>query len=503
MVEQPFAILREVLTGEPSFYRWSNLLDILFDWPDSSSFSLAFQYAEEHLQTWPDELRLISPWLLAELSGRRKRKKFELRHPLWQLARSLAFGGGLDFDWKHLRQFEQLKILRLWHTPADEVDWKVIAGFSQLEELSLEHLTPPASAVEWGRLEEIPQLKRLYLKDVPFKHVQWSSISQLRGLEELQLDHLMMTEIDWQALGRLTGLKKLSLQRLRIDLFDWSSLLALPQLESLHLEELLRCHVDWDTLSTLKRLKHFTLRELPVGDFSWQAVGELEALHTLHLEHLPITAVDWDALDHLSSLRSLYLCELPLQSLGDMSTLLPLRELGLVRCALRSCTIPPGLSRLRALDLSGNRSLSYLDVREAQELQTLSLQECRVLREIRGATSILYGQSTEDAPTHPHFVVIAGEELGRAFSVEGNCVFGRVGGEKHGDPIEGSFFEMKCMSISPVHCRVDRTGDVFIIRDLQSLEGTSLNGERVTEAVLRHGDCVELGRILLQWRQPS
>ena len=48
--------------------------------------------------------------------------------------------------------------------------------------------------------------------------------------------------------------------------------------------------------------------------------------------------------------------------------------------------------------------------------------------------------------------------------------------------------------VSKEHCIVERRGTEFVLRDLGSLNGTYINGERVIgEQLLRHGDDIALG----------
>src|SRR5678815_1361117 len=48
--------------------------------------------------------------------------------------------------------------------------------------------------------------------------------------------------------------------------------------------------------------------------------------------------------------------------------------------------------------------------------------------------------------------------------------------------------------VSKEHCIIDKRGAQFVLRDLGSLNGTYVNGERVNgEAPLRHGDEIALG----------
>src|SRR5262249_45520917 len=48
--------------------------------------------------------------------------------------------------------------------------------------------------------------------------------------------------------------------------------------------------------------------------------------------------------------------------------------------------------------------------------------------------------------------------------------------------------------VSKEHCLIELRGDQFVLRDLGSLNGTYINGERVRgEGVLKHGDEIALG----------
>lgn len=50
-------------------------------------------------------------------------------------------------------------------------------------------------------------------------------------------------------------------------------------------------------------------------------------------------------------------------------------------------------------------------------------------------------------------------------------------------------------SISRFHARIDRRGEFFILQDLNSSNGSFVNGERVTQMTLHHGDAVSFGNV--------
>jgi pSer/pThr/pTyr-binding forkhead associated (FHA) protein len=53
------------------------------------------------------------------------------------------------------------------------------------------------------------------------------------------------------------------------------------------------------------------------------------------------------------------------------------------------------------------------------------------------------------------------------------------------------------MRVSRHHARVDLHGDQWVITDLQSTNGTAVNGQRITSHALRPGDRVQLGAAVL------
>jgi pSer/pThr/pTyr-binding forkhead associated (FHA) protein len=56
--------------------------------------------------------------------------------------------------------------------------------------------------------------------------------------------------------------------------------------------------------------------------------------------------------------------------------------------------------------------------------------------------------------------------------------------------------------ISREHAVIEWEGNSFTIEDLQSTNGTKVNGTRVRSTVLRDGDEVQIGRTLFEFRTP-
>ena len=59
--------------------------------------------------------------------------------------------------------------------------------------------------------------------------------------------------------------------------------------------------------------------------------------------------------------------------------------------------------------------------------------------------------------------------------------------------VEGNDIVVSDPGVSRVHARIDRTGDQYQITDLQSTNGTYVNGERIQTVVLRNGDHISVG----------
>ena len=55
------------------------------------------------------------------------------------------------------------------------------------------------------------------------------------------------------------------------------------------------------------------------------------------------------------------------------------------------------------------------------------------------------------------------------------------------------------ITVSRTHVVLDRTPDGYVLRDLGSLNGTYVNHKRADEAILRHGDEVQIGRYRLSF----
>lgn len=63
----------------------------------------------------------------------------------------------------------------------------------------------------------------------------------------------------------------------------------------------------------------------------------------------------------------------------------------------------------------------------------------------------------------------------------------------------GADFIVDAALVSRVHCRLTAARDGSLeVKDLESTNGTFVNGERIDTAPLRHGDRLKVGRVELE-----
>jgi pSer/pThr/pTyr-binding forkhead associated (FHA) protein len=88
--------------------------------------------------------------------------------------------------------------------------------------------------------------------------------------------------------------------------------------------------------------------------------------------------------------------------------------------------------------------------------------------------------------TQPMLVVEKGHEVGERFEIRGpSLTLGR-------DPASDVF--LNDVTVSRQHAVIETIDSEITIRDVGSLNGTYVNGVRVDEARLQHGDSVQVGR---------
>lgn len=85
--------------------------------------------------------------------------------------------------------------------------------------------------------------------------------------------------------------------------------------------------------------------------------------------------------------------------------------------------------------------------------------------------------------------VLDGADRGQVFSIETAPI--TIGRE------EGNSIQLNDERISRFHVKIQQDHDDLVLTDLESTNGTKVNGEEVQLRILRHGDMVTLGRSTL------
>ncbi|HPW45335.1 MAG TPA: FHA domain-containing protein [bacterium] len=92
---------------------------------------------------------------------------------------------------------------------------------------------------------------------------------------------------------------------------------------------------------------------------------------------------------------------------------------------------------------------------------------------------------------HPRILVISGEMSGTAYPLKGIVSFGRA---------ESNTVTLRDSKCSRQHAQIQQHGNEFVVEDLNSSNGTFVNGERVSEHVLSNGDEIQIGDTLMQFQ---
>lgn len=92
------------------------------------------------------------------------------------------------------------------------------------------------------------------------------------------------------------------------------------------------------------------------------------------------------------------------------------------------------------------------------------------------------------ASIQAQLTVVRGSQVGQVYCLEvGNTRFGRVEGQM-----------LKDVMVSRCHMQITHQGDKAVVSDLQSTNGTYVNGQRIAQPVpLHHGDFIRIGETIL------
>jgi pSer/pThr/pTyr-binding forkhead associated (FHA) protein len=102
------------------------------------------------------------------------------------------------------------------------------------------------------------------------------------------------------------------------------------------------------------------------------------------------------------------------------------------------------------------------------------------------------GITTKTAKSKPTLIVLDGHDSGKRYSLDGKAQF-KIGRSVTSD------LKLSDAKVSRDHCIVELVRDHHIIIDLESANGTVVNGDRVRKTVLKEGDFIRLGYTMLKY----
>lgn len=110
----------------------------------------------------------------------------------------------------------------------------------------------------------------------------------------------------------------------------------------------------------------------------------------------------------------------------------------------------------------------------------------------KDAQALNGGVLTKTRASTPTLVVIDGEDRGKRLPLVGKAQF-KIGRAVTAD------LKLLDGKISREHCMVEVVRDQYIVIDLESANGTIVNGDRVKKTVLKEGDFIRLGFTMLKY----
>lgn len=88
-------------------------------------------------------------------------------------------------------------------------------------------------------------------------------------------------------------------------------------------------------------------------------------------------------------------------------------------------------------------------------------------------------------------VIVSGDEAGSTYPVKGTVSFGRA---------DANTVVLKDAKVSRQHAQIQQQGNEFVLVDLNSSNGTFVNGQRIEEHVLANGDEIAIGDAVMQFQ---
>lgn len=108
------------------------------------------------------------------------------------------------------------------------------------------------------------------------------------------------------------------------------------------------------------------------------------------------------------------------------------------------------------------------------------------------AQSINGGVLTKTRVSQPTLVIVDGDDQGKRLSLNAKPEF-KIGRGVTSD------LHLSDGKVSREHCIIETMREQHIISDLESANGTVVNGERIKKAVLKEGDFIRLGYTMIKY----
>ena len=355
----PLLLLRNLLSQPPSLRVWHRLLRVL-QRAEESEQQMLVEYASQHLETWPDRLRVLD-FVDESLA-------------IWPLVRHLEFWRSLSsedifpfvtlpsfhlpgvsneqnrliyksFHWKETARVTGLDLSVVFYQGDSQMMYHTMTSLSKRLP-SLQHLKLQVSGdVQSGRadfLASLSGLKTLHLRSRCWysRNSIFDELKALKLLTDLTIDgphFIWMTPTQLETLSFPTSLCSLRVMNIpgipSLKLFR-----KLRRLESLSLGNLSALRwtgnniteifpTDWEVLERLAYLQHLELKECK-NLSSLEVFGALTGLKSLRLSGL-VACHELKGLGRLEELEELELMGLPEVVLEELEPLSSLKHLRL------------------------------------------------------------------------------------------------------------------------------------------------------------------------------
>jgi len=102
------------------------------------------------------------------------------------------------------------------------------------------------------------------------------------------------------------------------------------------------------------------------------------------------------------------------------------------------------------------------------------------------------GLLTKTRASVPALVVIDGQDEGKRLTLDGKKAF-KIGRSHKTD------LRLADAKVSREHCLIEEVQDHHVIVDLESANGTVVNGDRINKTILKEGDFIRLGFTMLKY----